>query len=256
MKEQYESSKKTGQLDAFQRELMLRILSEEDQLVSPAEIRWYDRSQLLNNRSAFNFYITSDWSTSEKKGADFAALSVWALSNNGDWFWVDGIHARQDTGKTVDDLFRLVAQYRPMTVGVEVAGQQGGFVPWLQREMVNRNCFFTLASYNNGKNPGVRPDGDKIARFQLVVPLFKQGKIYYPEELRTHSIVAAHVEQITLATPLGFKSKHDDAVDTVSMLECLGAWRPSEPVPMVAKDDRWEIEEPEPGNGGYSSYVV
>ena len=42
------------------------------------------------------------------------------------------------------------------------------------------------------------------------------------------------------------------------MIECLGAWRPSEEVPMIkqADKDRWEIEEPDPGNGGYSSYVV
>ena len=136
-------------------------------------------------------------------------------------------------------------------------GQQGGFVPWLQREMLNRNVWFSFATHGNGQNPGVRPATDKIERFNLVVPLFKQGKIYYPEELRTHSIVAAHIEEITLATPLGFKSKNDDCADTVSMLETLGAWRPSEEAPMVAKGgDMWEIDEPEKDAGGLSSYVV
>jgi len=255
--EQYELSKQTGQLDAFQRELMLRIMSDEDRLVTAAEIRWYSRAQLLANRGRFNFYITTDWSTSEKKGADFSVISVWAFNNNGDWFWVDGIRERQTMEKSVDELFRLVSLYRPMNVGVEVTGQQGGFVPWLQREMMSRNVWFTLASHGNAQNPGVRPDVDKIARFQLAVPLFKQGKIYYPEELRTHSVVAAHVEEITSATPLGFKTKNDDCADTISMLECLGAWRPSEETPMVAKDNgRWEIDEPERESGGLSSYVV
>lgn len=255
--EQYENSKKTGQLSAFNQELMLRIMSDEDRLVSPQDIRWYSRQQLLANKSRFNFYITTDWSTSEKKGADFTVISVWALSNNGDWFWVDGIRERQTMEKSVDELFRLVSQYRPMNVGVEVAGQQGGFVPWLQREMLQRNVWFTFATHGNAQNPGVRPETDKIGRFSLVVPLFKTGKIYYPEELRTHSTVAAHVEEITLATPLGFKSKNDDCVDTVSMLECLGAWRPSEEAPaMKQQNDMWAIDEPEPSGGGLSSYVV
>lgn len=256
--EQYNNAKKTGQLAAFNQELMLRIMSDEDRLVAPQDIRWYSRQQLLANRTRFNFYITTDWSTSEKKGADFSVISVWALNNNGDWFWVDGMRERQTMEKSVDELFRLVAQYRPMNVGVEVTGQQGGFVPWLQREMLQRNVWFSFATHGNAQNPGVRPATDKIERFNLVVPLFKQGKIYYPEELRTHTMVAAHIEEITMATPLGFKSKNDDCADTVSMLECLGAWRPSEEVPMVkqADKDRWEIDEPEPGPGGYSSYVV
>ena len=255
--EQYENSKKTGQLSAFNQELMLRIMSDEDRLVAPQDIRWYSRQQLLANKSRFNFYITTDWSTSEKKGADFTVISVWALSNNGDWFWVDGIRERQTMEKSVDELFRLVAQYRPMNVGVEVTGQQGGFVPWLQREMLQRNVWFTFATHGNAQNPGVRPETDKIGRFSLVVPLFKTGKIYYPEELRTHSTVAAHVEEITLATPLGFKSKNDDCADTVSMLECLGAWRPSEEAPaMKQQNDMWAIDEPEPSGGGLSSYVV
>lgn len=257
VKEQYENAKKTGQLAAFNQELMLRIMSDDDRLVAPQDIRWYDRKQLLANRSRFNFYITTDWSTSEKKGADFSVISVWALNNNGDWFWVDGIRERQTMEKSVDELFRLVSLYRPMNVGVEVTGQQGGFVPWLQREMLNRNVWFSFATHGNGQNPGVRPATDKIERFNLVVPLFKQGKIYYPEELRTHSIVAAHIEEITLATPLGFKSKNDDCADTVSMLETLGAWRPSEEAPMVTKGgDMWEIDEPEKDAGGLSSYVV
>ena len=255
--EQYENSKKTGQLSAFNQELMLRIMSDEDRLVAPQDIRWYSRQQLLANKGRFNFYITTDWSTSEKKGADFTVISVWALSNNGDWFWVDGIRERQTMEKSVDELFRLVAQYRPMNVGVEVTGQQGGFVPWLQREMLQRNVWFTFATHGNAQNPGVRPETDKIGRFSLVVPLFKTGKIYYPEELRTHSTVAAHVEEITLATPLGFKSKNDDCADTVSMLECLGAWRPSEEAPaMKQQNDMWTIDEPEPSGGGLSSYVV
>ena len=254
--EQYENAKKTGQLAAFNQELMLRIMSNEDRLVAPQDIRWYNRSLLLKDRSRYNFYITTDWATSEKRGADYTVISVWALNNN-DWFWVDGIRERQTMDKSIDELFRLVAQYRPMNVGVEVTGQQGGFVPWLQREMMNRNVWFTFATHGNSANPGVRPETDKIGRFSLVVPLFKAGKIYYPEELRTHPVVAAHIEEITLATPLGFKSTHDDCADTVSMLECLGAWRPSEPAPMVKTENGiWAPDDFEREDSGLSSYVV
>lgn len=257
VKEQYDLAKSTGQVAGFMQELMLRIMNDDDRLVHPNEIRWYDRDKLIANRSAYNFYVTTDWTTSERQGADFAVVSVWALNNNGDWFWVDGVRERQTMDKTLDDLFRLVAQYRPMSVGVEVTGQQGGFTPWLQEQMMTRNCFFTLASSNNGKQPGIRPLTDKIGRFNLVVPWFKTGKMFYPEQLRTHSVVAAHIEEITMATMLGFKTKHDDCADTISMLPLLQAWRPSEPVPMVQTEGGvWAPEEVEEMEGGFGSYVV
>lgn len=257
VQEQYELAKATGQVASFMQELMLRIMNDDDRLVHPEEIRWYDREKLLATRSRYNFYITTDWATSERQGADYTVISVWALNNNGDWFWVDGIRERQTMDKSVDALFSLVARYRPMNVGVEVTGQQGGFVPWLQNEMMHRNVFFAFASSNNGKQAGIRPQTDKIARFNLVVPWFKTGKVFYPEQMRTHPTVAAHVEEVTMATAAGFKTKHDDCADTVSQLPLLGAWRPGEEAPMVQNEKGiWAPEEQDEPTGGYGSYVV
>lgn len=256
VKEQYDLAMSTGQLASFRQELLLRITSSEDQLVPPEVLRWYSRANLLANRSRFNFYITTDWATSSKQGADYTVICVWALNNNGDWFLVDGIRHQKTMDKSLDELFRLVAHYRPMNVGVEVTGQQGGFVPWLQEQMMTRNVWFTFASSNNGKLPGVRPDTNKIARFQLVVPMFNTGKIFLPEELRTTEFVAAVVDEVTHATPDGFKSKNDDCADNISMLPLLGAWKPSEEAPVAEKDGRWEIEDSEEETGGLAGYVV
>lgn len=259
VEDQYRLAKDTGQVAAFMQELMLRIASEDERVIQSQDIRWYSRTQLLENKSRFNFFITTDWSTSEKEGADFAVISVWAYNNNGDWFWVDGQRGRQTMDVTIDHLFRLVAKYRPMNVGVEVTGQQGGFVQWLQREMMQRNCYFTFATNNNGKNPGIRPATDKMTRFSLVVPWFKQGKVYFPEEWRTTQLVAAYLDELSMVTPYGFKSKNDDCLDTISQLPLLGAWAPSEETPMVQSKldkERWEIDEPEESGNSLGSYVV
>ena len=258
VKEQYDMAVATGQVAAFMQELMLRITSEEDRLVQPNELRWYSRTKLLANRSLFNFYITTDWATSDKQDSDWSVLCVWAFNNNGDWFLVDMVRHQKTMDKTLDELFRLVAEYRPMSVGVEVTGQQGGFVPWMQERMLDRNCFFTLASSGNGNNPGIRPATNKLTRFNLVVPLFKTGKIYFPEELRTTAAVHAMVEEITNATPMGFKTKNDDCADNVSQLPLLQAWRPSDEAPqMVQKDKRWDMDvEDDEVLPGMSNYVV
>lgn len=258
--EQYQLSVATGQVASFLQELMLRISSEEDRLVQPQDIRWYQRKLVMENRSRFNFYITTDWATSERQGADWTVIAVWALNNNGDWFWVDGVRHQKTMDKSIDELFRLVAEYRPMSVGVEVTGQQNGFIPWMQQQMFEKNVYFTFASHGNSNNPGIRPASDKVSRFNLTVPWFKTGKMYLPEEGRTSAIVAAFVDEITHVTPLGMKSKNDDCNDNVSQLPLLKAWRPSEEMPTLqASGERpgmWDIDEGPAQVAGMGHYVV
>jgi predicted phage terminase large subunit-like protein len=251
--EQYRVSALSGKLSAFNQELMLRISSEEERLIQDSEIRWYSRAGLLNNRGRFNFYITTDFATSDKQTADFSVISVWAYNANGDWFWVDGVCERMTMDKSIDHLFKLVSEYRPQQVGVEVTGQQGAFITWLQQEMMNRNIWFNFAQ-DKGK-PGVRPTTNKLARFNLVVPLFKAGKVYFPEELKTTKVIGEFISEISLATINGLKGK-DDCLDTISMLMNLTPWKPTEDTIMVPKEDRWEIDEDDSKDGYLSSYIV
>lgn len=253
---QYDLAEKTGKLAGFYQELMLRISSEDERLVQDGEIRWYPRKSLLSNKQNFNFYITTDFATSKKQTADFTVISVWAYNSNGDWFWVDGICVRQTMDVTVDDLFRLVQEYDPQQVGIETTGQQGAFIQWLQQEMINRNIWFNFASSSKTGEPGIRPAVDKLARFNLVVPWFKAGKFYFPEEMKTTTIMGHFMQQIKLATSSGLKGK-DDCIDTISMLGYLKPWRPSDSIPESHNTiDMWDETTPLTNTGGLSSYIV
>jgi predicted phage terminase large subunit-like protein len=257
VKEQYDNAVLNGTVAGFMQEMMLRISSEEERLVQDNEIRWYKRQQLLNRRSAFNFYITTDFATSEKEKADFSVISVWAYNAQGDWYWVDGVCERQTMDKTINDLFRLVQEYRPQSVGIEVSGQQGAFIKWLQSEMMAKNIWFNFASSEKSGAPGIRPILNKLTRFNLVVPLFKAGKMYFPEELKTSIIVGRFMGQIKLATFNGLKGK-DDCIDTISMLMYLNAWKPSEDVyiPDPNEINHWDEDQQDNEANGLSSYIV
>jgi predicted phage terminase large subunit-like protein len=253
---QYELAEKTGKLSGFYQELMLRISSEDERLVQDAEIRWYKRAQILSNKGMYNFYITTDFATSKKQTADYNVISVWAYNANGDWFWVDGIYVRQTMDHTINDLFRLVQAYRPQQVGVEITGQQGAFIQWLQQEMLSRNIWFNFASSEKSNEPGIRPSVDKLQRFNLVVPWFKTGKMYFPEEMRQSTIMGAFMQQIRLTTMSGIKGK-DDCLDTISMLGYLKPWKPADAVPLSQRDDGvWEPDEEEASPSALSSYLV
>ena len=257
IKETYERYKLSGKLGAFYQEFMLQITSDEDRMVKDSEIRWYRKSDLMRNRNAFNFYITTDFATSSKTTADFSVISVWALNSNEDWYWVDGVVEKQSMDKTIDALFDLVQEYRPMQVGIEITGQQGAFISWLQREMMNRSIWFNFASSDKtGNTPGIRPMQDKLSRFNIVLPWFKAGKMYFPLEKRDGSELTEFMTELRLATYAGFKG-HDDCIDTISQLAYMKIIKPSNDLPknttdMSLWDDTYDMQD----TPSISVYVV
>ena len=259
VKTKYDTAMKMGKVETFNQELMLRIMSEEDRMVQDGDIGWYKLDAVLRNKSRFNFYITTDFATSEKQKADFSVISVWAYNNVGDWLWVDGICKRQLMDKNIDDLFRLAQLFKPQSVGIEVTGQQGGFIPWIQGQMLERNIYFPLASEGNEGKPGMRPNTNKLVRFNTVVPLFKARKVFFPIERKNEVTMVEAVNELSLVAVSGIRSKHDDFLDTISMLTSLTTWKPSEEAPIVSsgKDDgMWEIEDTGSARDRMSSYIV
>lgn len=259
VKEQYETAVKLGKIDTFNQELMLRIMSDDERMIQDHDIGWYSIDAVLRNKGRFNFYITTDFATSEKQKSDFSVISVWAYNNAGDWLWVDGVCKRQLMDKNVDALFRLSQMYRPQSVGVEVSGQQGGFIQWIQGQMLERNIYFPLASSGNDSMPGVRPNTNKLVRFNTMVPMFKARKVFFPKEKKNSVELQEAVTELSLVTAGGFKSKHDDFIDTISMLSLLPVWKPSEEAPLIPSakgDGMWDIDVDDDIVDRRSSYIV
>ena len=253
----YDKAMKLGKINTFNQELMLRIMSEEERLILDGEISWYKRSLILANKNKFNFYITTDFATKAEEANDYSVISVWALNYKGHWFWVDGICRKQLMDKNIDDLFRLVQLYNPQQVGIEVSGQQAGFIPWIQERMLDRNVYFNLASEGNKGKPGILPTTNKMVRFNIVLPWFKSRQIFFPTEMKNTPVMMEFIDELTLASLAGFKSKHDDCLDTISMLGSLTAWRPSEEIIMQQDQDGiWEMDYEEKIEARIESYIV
>lgn len=237
VKRQYDEAKALGAVASFNQELMLRIMSDEERLVKESDIMWYSRKLLLENMSNYNFYITTDFATSEKNSADYSAISVWAYNSNGDFYWVDGIVKRQQMTANYNDLFRLVQIYKPLLVGIETTGQQGGFLSTIVDLMQQRNIFFNLAG-KNGKL-GIHPGKDKMVRFNVMLPFFTLHKFYFPREYEDDPRIIEIMDELALASPNGFKSKHDDCIDTINQLGDMydQLFKPSEDVQFKYNSD-------------------
>ena len=262
VKDLYDTAVATGTVAAFNQELMLRIMSDEDRLITRSEIPWYCLRDLIERKPSFNFYITTDFAVSDKESADYSVISVWAYSNNGDFYWVDGTVKRQTIDKSIEDLFNFNTVYKPVQVGIEITGQQSGFIDLIQKECLRRNNFINFARENGAAKPGIRPNTNKLVRFQSVVPWFKLHKFYFPQELESDPRMVEFLEELLLTSPSGFKSKHDDCLDTISMLSKLNLWKPNTEIeisPKEREDNVFKLryfQEDENSSPGISAYLV
>lgn len=254
----YVKALKQGKIASFNQELMLRIMSDDDRLISDDCIKWYNHAMVLRHLDRYNIYITTDFAVSERDSADFSVISVWALSPVGHWFWVDGICKRQSLSASVNDLFKLAQKYKPMSVGIEVTGQQQGFVSFIQEKMLERNMWFNLASSNNNNTAGIRPNTNKFVRFQSVEPWFQAGIVHFPEQRKYDFEMIEAVEELSLVSASGFRSKHDDFLDTISMLGMMDTWKPMGEAESKYNDDGniWGFVEEQEEYSSLQSYIV
>ena len=233
----YKMLKGSGESQSFYQEYMLEITDLTTLLVTEDDIRWFDPTVVQQNLSGYNLYITTDFATSQKKSADFSTMGVWAISNNNDWLLVDGQCKRQTMQDNINDLFEYVKKWKPLSVGIETSGQQGGFISILEDQMMHRNTWFSFACKIGSNVPGIRPTTDKVHRFVTgVQPKFKQGKVWLPKpELleSTNPRLLVLVEELTheLSTFTlagGVKTlKHDDALDLLNQFSEMDKFVPS-----------------------------
>jgi phage terminase large subunit-like protein len=246
VKAEFDEAMKLGRPSDFYQELMLRISSEEDRLIPDSDIIWYDRSSVLSQKNRFNFYITTDMATSESKTADFSVIYVWAINANGDRMLIDGWFGKVLLSEALNMLFTLAQKYRQnlLGVGIEVSGQQGGFVAMIQEKQIRENNYFSLLSYGNSNKPGIRPSTgtNKYQRFLMIQPYFNNHKIWFPTDWKDTPIGIELMNEIrgVSRTNTGAKigtARHDDLLDPIAMLAMIEIISPSNEVHIEDKKE-------------------
>lgn len=258
--QKYQDYVKLGRVKAFNQELMLRISSDEDRVINDDDVLWFNRLDVIKNKQRYNWYITTDFATSTAKKADFTVIGVWAVDNKQNRYLVDGYIGRSLMNQTFTELFNLVRQYNPMQVGIEVSGQQGAFISLLKEEMIKRNTFFTIARSKGSSKEGISVRTNKMDRFRLTEPWFKQKKFYLPNELKETRLIIELLEELSAITIDGIKSVHDDVIDMVSQLDQMIVVYPSEQQSNLNKEIPQDYEnDPFSFNGNFmmndSNYI-
>lgn len=198
--------RKVGNKVAWEREYMLRIIADDDQVIDGKWIRFYDRLPDMTRENEYiNSFVSVDLAISQKSTADCTAIVIIHVFGNKPedrHYYIDQRYINKrithlQTLETIVSMYETLRsyQYCDPRVLVEEVQYQAAVVEQLQTRGV--------------KAKGIKIHSDKRARLQLSSPLFEQSKVLFSKDRGSTEIIQQLV---------GFGvEKHDDLADAISM---------------------------------------
>lgn len=191
---------------SWEREYMLRIIPDEDQVIDGGWIKFYDELPEFTDKNEYiNSFISVDLAISQRDTADNTAIVIihafgYEPKNRRyyiDKRFVNGKLSHLGTLESIQSIYATLDGLGddPPLVLVESVQYQASVVEQLQDMGINVK--------------GIKVSTDKRSRLQLASALFEQGVVFFPKD----SVVRPAIQQI-----VGFGvEKHDDLADAVSM---------------------------------------
>ena len=191
-----------GKADIWYREKLCQCRSPDSQLFKPEYFRYYNPATLSTNR--MTVFMAVDPAASKKSSADYSVNIVVGLNEEGHWFVLDCWYGRKSPTEHMDEIFRMVSKWNPITVGIEKVAYQAALGDFLKKEMPRRNIFFTVTD--------LAAAGKKEIRIETLQPRFAAGSVWFPQG----AAWVPEMESQLLAFPTGI---HDDLPDALAYIE-------------------------------------
>jgi len=220
------SAKKAEKIGEFMQERMLRLSSSSDRLIPDSCIQWYDSKMIADNIHAYNVYITTDYTTTSGEKSDFSGIATWAVSNNEDWFLLNLTLRKRTMEAQYMETLREAAKWtrrgKYVEIGVEVDGNQSAHVYSLERLMAKQGTWYSFAKQKgdpNSTRKGILSRGTGVVkheRFRIASQLFRQKKVWFPNDFKDTPDMIEFLAQVRGATHSSF-TRADDGPDLCSM---------------------------------------
>ncbi len=159
----------------------------------------------IEKEQSFNYYITTDFATTDKQKSDYSVFLVAGINSEGLIYILHVIHGRFDTLEILEQLFALASRYNPEKVFVETGQQWGTLKPLIMNKMLSSEVFFNLEEL-----PSIT---DKRSRSSSIQARMRAGAVKFDKEADWYPDFEEECLRFT-----GTGSSHDDQVDALSML--------------------------------------
>jgi predicted phage terminase large subunit-like protein len=189
--------KSVPSIQSWQREYMLQIIADDDQVVRPEWIQKYNKLPVETN---FRYVATGiDPAISEKETADYTAMVSGKIYGRRSGLKIyiqpNPVNERMDFPKTLEKI-RKLNMHTPTQLFVESIAYQRSLIEQLKTEGLLAKEYKSQGS-------------DKRARLSLVSSIIQSGKVLFPE----------YGAESLISQILGFGTeKHDDLMDAFCIL--------------------------------------
>ena len=170
-------------------------------------VKYFRRSDLLpmteeDRKKNLTYYITADLAISEKERADYTAIVVGGMDENGQIQIRNCIRERLSGDDIVNTLLSLQRIYNPLCVGIEDTQISKSLGPFINRAMMESGIYMNLVPLKPHRM-------DKIARARAIQARMRAGMVKFDK----HADWFDQFEDEVLTFP---RAKHDDVVDALA----------------------------------------
>lgn len=199
LRQERQSFIEDGKSDQWAQE-MLNVPFDE----STAPFRRADFMAMLDGeeQQSFNYYISTDFATTEKQKSDYSAFVVAGMNSVGQLYVLKVIQQRMESPEILETIFALTHRYKNATVFVEKGQIWSTLKPLVVNEMYKSENFFSIEEL-----PSIT---DKRSRSASIRARMRVGAVKFDKQAEWYP----NFEEECLRFPQG----HDDQVDALSLL--------------------------------------
>lgn len=165
------------------------------------------------NAAKMNKYLLVDAAASKKRRSDYTSMWIIGLGSDQNYYVLDMVRDRLNLTERADRVFAMHRKWRPLQTRYERYGMQGD-IEHIKARQEAENYRFDVTEV-----AGQMKKEDRIGR---LIPVFEQGRFYFPETLNVANyekivvdLVKSFVEEEFVAFPVGI---HDDMMDALSRI--------------------------------------
>jgi phage terminase large subunit-like protein len=211
-KEEIEEAKKTLSTLVFSQEFMASFATAGQEIFKEDWIKTDDEPQYGSYVIAVDlagFEEVAKNATASKKRLDESAIAVVKVNDeDGSWWVKEIIHGRWDIQETAEKILKVIADYQPISIGIEKGALKNAVLPYLTDLMRKYNKFAHIHDLTHGN----RKKTDRIV--WSLQGRFEHGRIF----LNKDADFEEFKEQLLLFPTAGV---HDDLVDALSYVDQL-----------------------------------
>jgi len=178
-------------------------VDESSALIKKSQIKYYGEGDATLPGN-LNVFSVCDPAVSQAETADESSIITVGVDTDNNWWILETRSGQWTTYELIEQLFAVHAQWKPITMTLEVIGQAQGIMLPIHDEEDRRKIYLPLVEITS------RPQIKKEIRIRSVLqPRFERGKVFIKRDM-------FDLEEQIIHFP---RSKRDDMIDALTDVE-------------------------------------